>query len=358
MYPQCIIQVLQHAFSTGAVINGTNAQELYRSEHWGDGSLRYSFVQANGTYSVTLKFAEIYFTSTGQRIFDVAINGAAVLPNFDIVSEAGGAFTAVDRQFLINVTSGEIAIDFTGVVSNPKISAIEIVPDDVRVTPAEATLTDGQTQQFSATVVEAPGTPVIWSIDPNAGTISGGGLYTAPADIAGLQTVTVTATSTLDPGAAASAIVTLVPNDPIRVNAGGPLYADPDGQVWSADTGFGGGGAFSTGRRIKDTATPELYQTEHWGIGSLQYRVSVPNIAHTVTLKFAEIYFKSAGQRVFDIAVNGQTVLSNFDIVLAAGGAFTAVDRQFAVDVTTGEIVVDFTGVVSNPKVNAIEILP
>jgi len=37
----------------------------------------------------TTKFAEIYWTKTGQRIFNVSINGAQVLTNFDIVAAAG-----------------------------------------------------------------------------------------------------------------------------------------------------------------------------------------------------------------------------------------------------------------------------
>jgi hypothetical protein len=38
--------------------------------------LTYQFTVANGNRTVKLKFAEIYHTSAGQRIFDVAINGS------------------------------------------------------------------------------------------------------------------------------------------------------------------------------------------------------------------------------------------------------------------------------------------
>ena len=43
-----------------------------------------------GSYNVRLDFAEIFFASPGQRVFNVAINGAAVLKNFDIVATTGG----------------------------------------------------------------------------------------------------------------------------------------------------------------------------------------------------------------------------------------------------------------------------
>jgi hypothetical protein len=45
----------------------------------------------------------------------------------------------------------------------------------------------------------------------------------------------------------------------------------------------------------------------------------VPAGNYSVKLQFAEVYFTQAGQRVFHIAINGNTVLSNFDIVQAAG---------------------------------------
>jgi malectin (di-glucose binding ER protein) len=96
---------------------------LYQSERYGIPSFAYRFTVPNGTHRVTLKFAEIFFTQAGQRVFNVAINGQSVLTNFDIVAQAGAAFTAVDRQVNVNVTDGQIRIDFSGVVSNAKVSA-------------------------------------------------------------------------------------------------------------------------------------------------------------------------------------------------------------------------------------------
>ena len=62
------------------------------------------------------------------------------------------------------------------------------------------------------------------------------------------------------------------------------------------------------------------------------------------------------GQRVFNIVINGQTVLSNFDVVAQAGGAYVALDRQFTVNVANGTITIQFIPVVQNPKISAIEI--
>jgi hypothetical protein len=73
------------------------------------------------------------------------------------------------------------------------------------------TLNPLQTQQFTATVANNSNTGVMWGLNPNIGTISNSGLYTAPATITSLQTVEVTAASVAFPSRTASATVTLNP---------------------------------------------------------------------------------------------------------------------------------------------------
>jgi hypothetical protein len=76
---------------------------------------------------VTLKFAELYWTAAGKRVFNVAINGTAVLSNFDIFKAAGAAFKAVDLTFNVS-SSGTITIQFTtGSAGNPLVNAIQVV---------------------------------------------------------------------------------------------------------------------------------------------------------------------------------------------------------------------------------------
>ena len=75
---------------------------------------------------MNLKFAELYFSAAGQRVFNVSINGQPVLSNFDIVAQAGGMNRAVDRAFTVNVTNGQVSIQMNATVDNPQINAIEI----------------------------------------------------------------------------------------------------------------------------------------------------------------------------------------------------------------------------------------
>jgi hypothetical protein len=109
-----------------APIAGTTDPTLYQTERYGN--MTYSFGMPNGMYAVTLKFAELYWSSPGQRVFNVSINGQQVLTNFDILASASGKNTAIDRSFTTTVTGGTMSIVFTTVADNAKIDAIEILP--------------------------------------------------------------------------------------------------------------------------------------------------------------------------------------------------------------------------------------
>ena len=142
---------------------------------------------------------------------------------------------------------------------------------------------------------------------------------------------------------------------PIRVDAGGAAYTDAAKNVWSADKGYTDGTSLRTGHLMRNTTDQTLYQTARQGSPSLNYSFSAPNGTYSVKLKFAEFYFTGAGHRVFNVSLNGQQVLSRFDIAGTAG-AFTALDKAFDVTVTNGRITIDMQAVIGLPLLNAIEI--
>jgi hypothetical protein len=145
---------------------------------------------------------------------------------------------------------------------------------------------------------------------------------------------------------------------PVRVAAGRftPLYRA--GDVWGADANYDGGKTYAAIKGVAGTAIPELYQSERFNEGPFEYRFCVPNGEYIVKLRFAEIWFTSAGERIFHVSVNGARVLTRFDIVREANGAGRAIDKTFRTKVDDGRIVIQFLPVVSNPKINAIEITP
>jgi hypothetical protein len=142
----------------------------------------------------------------------------------------------------------------------------------------------------------------------------------------------------------------------MRVNAGGGTTTDGAGNAWTADTGFLNGYQYTTWQSITNTTDQALYQSARWNAGTLSASYAVPNGTYAVVLKFAENYLSSAGQRIFNIRINGNIVQTNFDIAQQAGGAFRAVDMTYTVTTSTGKIDIDLIPVLSNPSINGIQI--
>jgi enterochelin esterase-like enzyme len=111
------------------ITSNTPPAALFNNERYGEMSYSIPGFTSGNSYIVTLYFAETYLTNSGERVFNVSINGTAALSNFDIYAAAGGQNIAVAREFTANAdSSGEIAIQFTSVTENPKINGISIQP--------------------------------------------------------------------------------------------------------------------------------------------------------------------------------------------------------------------------------------
>jgi hypothetical protein len=103
-------------------IAGTTDDTLFDSYRWGTHA--YNIPIGNGTYQVTLRFSD-NATAANVRKFNVAIEGAAVLTNFDIFAEVG-TNTVCDKVFTVPVSDGTLNIQFTNVTGNAKINAIVV----------------------------------------------------------------------------------------------------------------------------------------------------------------------------------------------------------------------------------------
>ena len=114
--------------------------EIFDAERWdpgtkGDGGeMTWSFPVPSGkTVDVRLYFANRYSgtSNPGQRVFDVALEGATVLDNYDIRAQTPDQ-TGTMRSFTVT-SDGSIDLTWGHEVENPLVNGIEIV--DPSVTP-------------------------------------------------------------------------------------------------------------------------------------------------------------------------------------------------------------------------------
>ncbi|SDZ45542.1 carbohydrate-binding protein [Herbiconiux ginsengi] len=130
-----------------------------------------------------------------------------------------------------------------------------------------------------------------------------------------------------------------------------------NGDDYTADTGFTGGGTAVNAHAIDGSADDPLYQSERNG-ASFSYAFGVPAGRYRVGLKLAETFHTAAGQRVFSVTGEGTTRIANLDLFSAAGGKDKALDRSFDLAVTDGTLNLGFASSVDLAKVDAISVTP
>ncbi|PSL04612.1 carboxypeptidase family protein [Haloactinopolyspora alba] len=180
-------------------------------------------------------------------------------------------------------------------------------------------------------------------------------------------TVTATAdTSAVEPGLFTGAVLVSsnagrTPDQPVParlgssaywvgVNAGGPSLTGTDGFVWSADQALANGSwghvdgtADSTSADIAGTEDDDLFRTQRTGRTFSYVFEDAPAGRYVIGLGFAEIANVKAGERPFDVLVNGEVVLYDHDVQTEAG-ALAADTHTVTVEHTGGDLTVELIG--------------
>ena len=111
----------------------------------------------------------------------------------------------------------------------------------------------------------------------------------------------------------------------IAVNCGGDSYEDGNGVVYEADNYYNTGNPSDYGLQydIDLTKDEELYQTERWADKDLVYTLPFEQEPgnYVAILKFSEVYFSQANEKVFDIALGSFPIVRNLDIFDLVGKA-------------------------------------
>lgn len=157
-----------------------------------------------------------------------------------------------------------------------------------------------------------------------------------------------------------------------RINCGGPDYTDSKGNLWMEDRPLAGNTSgllwgsvswandfenvpsfFASQRTssapVKGTRDWPLFQTFRYGKDKLSYHFPLPDGDYLVELYFMEPWLgvgggvDASGMRLFDIAVNGKTVVKDLDIWKEAG-TNAAYKKIIRTSVKGGKLVLSFPG--------------
>lgn len=182
-----------------------------------------------------------------------------------------------------------------------------------------------------------------------------GGKYNTPTVARGVVFVGTDRIQAFGLGASPAAV--------ISINAGGGAAG-----TFVADTDVVGGRSNQVASAVATTGVADpgpqaVYQSKRTGSSGVGFIYTIPNFtpgaSYLVRLHFADGVSMIAGQRRFNVAINGTKVLANFDIFQAAGGRLKAVVEPFATTANgAGQIVIQYTyGTAGNPLASGIEVL-
>ena len=161
-----------------------------------------------------------------------------------------------------------------------------------------------------------------------------------------------------------------VPGSYLQRISGGNLadVTDCSGTVWLKDTaysfgsfGYSGGTTGYVANSISGicSSAQSLYQRERYSTssGGFYYEFDCPEGVYQITLLEAETYWNAAGEREFNAFIQGQQVLTNFDIYAAAGGQNIPISLVFTSAVVNSQLQILFTpGAADNARVSGVQV--
>ena len=259
--------------------------------------------------------------------------------------EVSSSFTlSIDRALIAND-------DFASTPQNTAIVLDQLLNNDIELNNEDLNIT-----QVS--------TPINGSASINGAAIT----YTPDSDYIGTDTFIYTVQN--ESGLLDTATVTVTITDPastsdfaLRINSGGP-QVEYEGNTFMEDTYFSGGNGYTNNQ----ANVPTLYKSERTSNPpTFSYNIPLEDGEYEVVLHFAEIYHgvngggSSSGRRVFDVNIEGNRVLNNYNITSDVG-AGNPVTKTFDIQVTDGTLNIYFSalsnvGGVDQPKLSALEIL-
>lgn len=348
------------------------------------------------TYQVDLLFSEVWTGAfrSGRRVFDVSLEGSVVLDNLDIYSEVGSR-TALVKSFDITATDNNLDIDFDHVRNNPAIAGIVVTETgtsptntpptissvanqtiDENQTTGPLTFTVGDAEGDTVGVTAASSNPAV--VPSSAVSVTGTGAnrtvtVTPATDAVGTTTVTLTASDGQDSATEQFLVTINDTDDPVDPPPPGP---EPGPATLSLNAGGAAVGDFSSATQFVDESRtfsprrpadisnvpagiPEaVFQSFVWTpsrLGDLEFDIPTESgVEYQVDLLFAETWaggFRT-GRRVFDVSLDGQQVLNDFD-VFAAGGKRAAVVETFTIT-GDGNLDLDLSHVSNNPMISGV----
>lgn len=382
------------------VSNNENGSEetLFQSARF-DNELSFEIPVANGSYTVVTYYNELYFgengrsQKAGQRVFDILMEGELVKDNLDLYLENKNKETTLTFNE-IKVNDGYLNLDLKASANNALISAIAIIPENkeilkpsINLSIKESTsqLTEGDKLTLVSEITNLD--EDIEKVDFYCGLKLVGTCAEKPFQAvideipSGENYVWATVTDKKGNVNTSEELEFIAEEKVVVVEESKPVENDLDDTLKGLfyHIGFDGNIEYdgqdfinlnrdfllSSGTNVsvnKAGSDKELFQSARFN-DELLFKIPVENGTYTIVTYHNELYFgengrtEKAGQRVFDITIEGKVVKDNLDLYLENKNQETELTFK-SIEISDGFLNLDLKASYNNALISAIAIIP
>jgi trimeric autotransporter adhesin len=302
--------------------------------------------------AVSLSPTSVNLQTGGQQQFSASVSGTT---NTAVTWTTSGGTVSTSGLYTAPSSGGTYTVTATSAADTSKSASATITVSQsiaVSLSPTSASLQAGGQQQFTAYVSGTSNTAVNWST--SGGTITSGGLYTAPSTAG---TYTVKAVSAADPTKSASASVA-VSSQTVAISISPTSTALPEkwqqqfaatisgstntGVTWAVTQGTGTitqGGLYTAPQAVETDIVTVVSQADTTKSASAAITVSAP---HSVSLSWSastssgisyyNVYRGTVSGGPYTLLKSGVTSTSYTDLNVQSGSTYyyvtTAVDSS------------------------------
>jgi hypothetical protein len=305
--------------------------------------------------SISLSPGVVSLPTAGQKQFSASVSGSS---NTAVSWAASGGTVTSGGLYTAPSSAGTYTVTATSAADSTKsASAVVTVSQPAQVSislsPGAVSLPSAGLQQFTAYVSGTSNTTVTWSA--SAGTVTTGGLYTAPS---AAGTYSIKAVSAADPTQSASATVSVSAPQPTSVSISPTAVAMPQqwqqqfaakvsgssntGVVWSVKQGAGTitqSGLYTAPPAVETDVIAVTSQADSTKSASASVSVVAPHLVSlgwsastSPGIGYYKVYRGTVSGGPYSVLSNGVTVTSYTDLSVQSGNTYyyvtTAVDTS------------------------------
>lgn len=366
---------LSFTTSKGYTNSQAGTEPLFHSERYGT-NFSYSIAVPNGVYDLTTYHNETWFgrpnggvEGPGKRVYNISIQGELAKSNIDLFTISENEPTSFEFENIV-VTNGTLLISLDALTNNASISGFKLANKGELGQVTLAMISTSTISGRAPLVVEFNGDEsggeqplaFLWEFGDGGTSVEVNPTYTfnEPGIFEARLTVT-DGNGQVDTQSVVISVADRLPDFGLYLNSGTPNTVTLEENSHQGDSGFPSYYSTSRTNLFVDNSVNALYHTERFG-QNFEFAIPVPNGIYNVKTYHNELWFgkygpaSKAGNRIFDLFLEGVPVKQNLDLFVESGDRPLMLSFENVL-VSDGILNLKLASIINNATISGISIV-